>query len=106
MLARIISATIVLLLLFGCTERPQQDLQLPMVGVLPGYGQLSGHVSGSELDVLPVVYAYNEDINVGYTVFVVDGLYRVVNLIQGTYSITIRPAVGQLEGFREQTVSR
>ena len=106
MLARIISATIVLLLLFGCAERPQQDLQLPMIGVLPGYGQLSGHVSGSELGVLPVVYAYNEDRSVGYTVFVVDGLYRVVNLIQGTYSITIRPAVGQLEGFREQTVSR
>jgi streptogramin lyase/mono/diheme cytochrome c family protein len=106
MLARIISAAIVLLLLFGCAERHQRDLQLLMVGVLPGYGQLSGHVSGSELGVLPVVYAYNEDRSVGYTVFVVDGLYRVVNLIQGTYSITIRPAVGQLEGFREQTVSR
>ena len=106
MLARIISATIVLLILFGCAERPQQDLQLPIVGVLQGYGQLSGHVSGSELGVLPVVYAYNEDRSVGYTVFVVDGLYRIVNLIQGTYSITIRPAVGQLEGFREQTVSR
>ena len=77
-----------------------------MDGVLPGYGQLSGKVSGSEPGVLPVVYAYNTDKNVGYMVFVIDGLYRAVNLIPGPYNVTIRPAVGQLEGFTEQTVQR
>jgi len=69
---------------------------------LSGYGQLSGVVSGSRPDVLPVVYAYNTDVDVGYTVFVVNGKYRAVNLIPGAYDVTIRPAVEQLEGFSPQ----
>ncbi|MBT7450695.1 MAG: carboxypeptidase regulatory-like domain-containing protein, partial [Rhodospirillaceae bacterium] len=73
---------------------------------LPGYGQLSGSVSGSEPGVLPVVYAYNTDKDVGYTVFVVNGKYRAVNLIPGEYDITIRPAVEQLEGFTSQSEQR
>ena len=55
----------------------------------------------SEPGVLPVVYAYNTDKDVGYTVFVVNGKYRAVNMIPGAYDITIRPAVEQLEGFNE-----
>lgn len=72
-------------------------------GQLTGYGQLSGMVSGSEPGVLPVVYAYNTDKDVGYTVFVVNGKYRALNLIPGAYDVTIRPAVDQLEGFTTQT---
>ena len=72
--------------------------------LLPGYSQLSGTVTGSEPGVLPVVYAYNNDKDVGYTVYVIDGKYRAVNLIPGPYAVTIRPAVDQLEGFTEETV--
>ena len=71
---------------------------------LPGYGALSGKVSGATADVLPVVYAYNVDKNVAYTVFVVNGRYRAVDLIPGAYRVTVRPAVDQLEGFTPQTV--
>ena len=73
---------------------------------LAGYAQLSGKVTGSEPGVLPVVYAYNTDKDVGYTVFVVDGKYRAVNLIPGPYDVTIRAAVDQLEGFTPETVKR
>jgi streptogramin lyase len=72
--------------------------------LLSGYGQLSGTVTGSQPGVLPVVYAYNHDKDVAYTVFVIDGKYRAVNLIPGSYSVTIRPAVDQLEGFTPETV--
>ena len=71
---------------------------------LEGYGQLSGKVTDSEPGVLPVVYAYNTDKDVAYTVFVVNGKYRAVNLIPGSYDVTIRPAVDQLEGFDPVTV--
>ncbi|MGI9393326.1 MAG: hypothetical protein ACR2OY_01635, partial [Boseongicola sp.] len=80
-------------------------IALPVVAdVLPGYAKLSGKVKGSEPGVLPVVYAYNTDKDVAYTVFVVDGKYRAVNLIPGSYDVTIRPAIDQLEGFTAQTV--
>lgn len=82
-------------------------LVLPaFAGQLDGYGQLTGKVTGSEPGVLPVVYAYNTDKDVAYTVFVVDGKYRAVNLIPGSYDVTIRPAVDQLEGFTPETVKR
>ena len=68
------------------------------------HAQLSGKVTGSEPGVLPVVYAYNTDKDLAYTVFVVDGEYRAVKMIPGSYDITIRPAVDQLEGFTEQTL--
>ncbi len=71
---------------------------------LEGYGQLSGKVTGSEPGVLPVVYAYNMEKDVAYTVFVVDGKYRATNLIPGPYDVTIRAAVDQLEGFDPVTV--
>lgn len=106
MSAKLLAAVFGTLVLLGCSERPSGDSESPSDGVLPGYGQLSGKVSGSEPGVLPVVYAYNTDTNVGYMVFVVDGLYRAVNLIPGPYNVTIRSAVGQLEGFTEQTVQR
>lgn len=71
---------------------------------LPGHGQLSGTVTGSQPGVLPVVYAFNTDRNVGYQVFVVDGKYRAVNLMPGSYDVTIRPAIEQMEGFTPETV--
>jgi streptogramin lyase/mono/diheme cytochrome c family protein len=71
--------------------------------VLSGYSQITGLVRGSEEGVLPVVEAYNEDLNVAYTVFVVNGHYRAVNLLPGLYRVTIRAAVDQLEGFAPQT---
>ena len=71
----------------------------------PGHGQLSGTVTGSQPGVLPVVYAYNSDRNVGYKVYVVNGKYRAVNLMPGPYDVTIRPAIDQLEGFTPETVS-
>jgi len=73
---------------------------------LAGHGQLTGKVTGSEPGVLPVVYAYNTDKDVGYTVYVVNGKYRAVNLIPGPYDVTIRAAVDQLEGFTPETVKR
>ena len=79
------------------------SLPLP-AAVLPGLAQLSGKVSGVTAGVLPVVYAYNDDRNVGYTVFVVNGRYRAVDLLPGSYSVTLRPAVDQLEGFTAKTV--
>jgi streptogramin lyase len=70
----------------------------------PDHGQLSGTVTGSQPGVLPVVYAYNTDRDVGYMVFVVDGKYRAVNLMPAPYDVTIRPAIDQLEGFTPETV--
>jgi hypothetical protein len=69
------------------------------------YGELSGIVQGSDVDVLPVVYAYNTDKDVGYTVFVVDGEYRANHMISGNYDVTLRPAIGQLKSFNSQTIS-
>jgi streptogramin lyase len=88
---------LILLGFAACTQTAQ-------VTGLEGYGQLSGKVTGSAPGVLPVVYAYNMDKDVAYTVFVVDGKYRAVNLIPGSYDVTIRAAVDQLEGFDPETV--
>ena len=113
---RLFAALLGAMLLPGCSDQPAGDNGRAAEsepagssvagGPLPGYGRLSGVVTGSEPGVLPVVYAYNTARDVGYTVFVVDGEYRAVNLIPGPYDVTIRPAVGQLEGFTEQTVQR
>ena len=81
-----------LIAMFGLFSAAQAE-------VLGGYGQLSGDVSGSEPGVLPVVYAYNPEKDVGYTVFVINGKYRAVNLIPGPYYVEMRPAVDQLESF-------
>jgi streptogramin lyase/mono/diheme cytochrome c family protein len=95
-------------LLLGCTDQPSEsDQRLASDRVsdeLAAYGQLSGQVTGSEPGVLPVVDAYNTARNVSYTVFVVNGHYRAVTLIPGPYDVTVRPAVGQLEGFTPQTI--
>jgi streptogramin lyase len=95
-----LTALIGTLMLLGFAACTQPE---PKTG-LEGYGQLSGTVSDSEPGVLPVVYAYNMDKDVAYTVFVVDGKYRAVNLIPGSYDVTIRPAVDQLEGFDPVTL--
>ncbi len=92
------------LLLMACTEQAIDSDQPAPAAQLPDYGQLSGTVTGSEPGVLPVVYAYNTDKDVAYTVFVVNGQYRAVEMIPGPYEVTIRPAVGQLEKFTPETV--
>ena len=91
------------LLLLGCAEQPDNTVQ-PVADKSPEYGQLAGKVTGSLPGVLPVVYAHNTDKEVAYTVFVVDGEYRAVKLIPGSYEVTVRPAVDQLEGFTPQSV--
>jgi streptogramin lyase len=96
---KIVNCTAIAVAMLGLAFPAYADL-------LEGYGQLSGKVTGSEPGVLPVVYAYNMDKDVAYTVFVVGGKYRAVNLIPGSYDVTIRPAVDQLEGFDPVTVQR
>ena len=91
------------LLLLGCSDQPANTVQ-PVASQTSEYGQLAGKVSGSQAGVLPVVYAHNTDKEVAYTVFVVDGEYRAVKLIPGSYEVTVRPAVDQLEGFTPQSV--
>jgi streptogramin lyase len=95
-----LTALVGALMLLGLAACTQTD---EWVG-LEGYGEISGEVTGSEEGVLPVVYAYNMDKDVAYTVFVVDGKYHAVNVIPGPYDVTIRPAVAQLEGFDTVTV--
>ena len=93
-----------LLLIIGCSgESPSPGV--PASTEHDGLGQLSGSVEGTMPGLLPVVYAYNTDKDLAYTVFVVDGEYRAVKMIPGPYDVTIRPATDQLEGFDNQTVS-
>ena len=73
---------------------------------LKGYGELHGDVGGTREDALAVVYAYNTERDLAYTVFVVDGKYRATNVIPGAYEITLRPAVGQMNGFAPQSLKR
>ena len=109
---KVFAALVGMLLVVGCTEQaselqPGSGSEEPSSSdELAGYGQLSGQVSGSEPGVLPVVYAYNTEKDVGYTVFVVNGGYRAVNMIPGPYDVTVRPAVGELEKFTPETVQR
>ena len=93
-----------LLLILGCSGEPSGPGAPPSSGD-DGLGRLSGKVEGTAEGLLPVVYAYNTDRDLAYTVFVVDGEYRAVKMIPGRYDVTIRPAVDQLEGFDPQTVS-
>ena len=88
-------AALCLAILAGCTGEPSD----------PEFGRLSGKVEGTVEGLLPVVFAFNPERSMAYTVFVVDGEYRAVKMLPGKYEVTIRPAVGQLEGFDSQTVS-
>ncbi|MDE0455423.1 MAG: hypothetical protein OXJ63_08980 [Gammaproteobacteria bacterium] len=97
-------AGLCLLLILGCSGEPSGPGAPPSSGD-DGLGRLSGKVEGTAEGLLPVVYAYNTDRDLAYTVFVVDGEYRAVKMIPGRYDVTIRPAVDQLEGFDSQTVS-
>jgi len=90
--------------LSACSDQTSGDGAGSIEDPLAGYAQLTGNVTGSAPGVLPVVYALNTDKSVAYTVFVVDGKYRAVNLIPGSYDVTIRAAVDQLEGFTPETV--
>ena len=101
---KLVAAGLALLLISGCSgESP--DPGEPASGPKNGLGSLAGKVDGTAPGLLPVVYAYNTDKDLAYTVFVVDGEYRAVKMIPGRYDVTIRPAVDQLEGFDPQTVS-
>ena len=97
-------AGLCLLLIVGCSGEPSGTVAPPS-SEDDGLGQLSGKVDGTVEGLLPVVYAYNTDKDLAYTVFVVDGEYRAVKMIPGRYDVTIRPAVDQLEGFDSRTVS-
>ncbi len=44
--------------------------------------------------------------DVAYTVYVVEGRYRATTMLPGRYRITLRPAVGQLNGFDPQVLER
>jgi len=102
---RHLAATTILVSAVIVASCSKSDVTESMTDVLPGYGKLTGIVSGSEPGVLPVVFALNTEKDVAYTVFVINGEYRAVNLIPGPYEITIRAAVDQLEGFTPQTVN-
>lgn len=97
-------AGLCLLLIVGCSGESTGP-GAPPSSEDDGLGQLSGRVEGTAEGLLPVVHAYNTDRDLAYTVFVVDGEYRAVKMIPGSYDVTIRPAVDQLEGFDSQTVS-
>ena len=97
-------AGLCLLLMIGCAGESTGP-GAPLSSEDDGLGQLSGKVEGTVEGLLPVVYAYNTDKDLAYTVFVVDGEYRAVKMIPGRYDVTIRRAVDQLEGFDSQTVS-
>ncbi len=99
-----VAAGLCLLLFAGCSGEPSGP-EAPAASADDGLGQLSGKVAGTVDGLLPVVYAYNTDKDLAYTVFVVDGEYRAVKMIPGRYDVTIRRAVDQLEGFDSQTVS-
>jgi len=62
---------------------------LSHAALLPGLGEVSGNVSGPKDAVFPV-YLYNKAKHVGYSVFVVDGTYRAVNMFPGRYEITVQ----------------
>ena len=104
-IGRSVTAIMILVSLYFVAGCSGSDDAEEMTDVLPGYGKLTGTVSVSGPGVLPVVFALNTEKDVAYTVFVIDGKYRAVNLIPGPYDITIRAAVDQLEGFTPQTVS-
>ncbi len=72
---------------------------------MPGYGDLSGKVTGEVPGLLTAVYATNTEKNVTFMVYAIDGAYRAVNLIPGPYAITVKPAVGQVfrDGFAPET---
>lgn len=102
---RFLGTVVGTLLVLACTDQPSASSQRSAPDELSGYGQLAGQVTGSKPGVLPVVDAYNTDEDVSYTVFVVNGQYRAVALIPGAYEVTLRPAVGQLEGFAAETIN-
>ncbi len=58
--------------------------------LLPGLAQLSGTVAAPKDKLIVRVYAYNAARKMGYAVFAVDGKYRAVNLLPGSYEITLR----------------
>jgi virginiamycin B lyase len=91
-----------LLLMGGCSGESPDPVEAEQ-GPAEEFGQLSGNVEGMVPGLLPVVFAHNTDLDVAYTVFVVDGEYRAV--FPGNYNVTIRRAVDQLEGFEPQTIS-
>jgi virginiamycin B lyase len=52
-------------------------------------GEVSGTVSGSSNDIIPV-FLYNNEKNVGYGVFAVNGSFRATNMFPGRYDITVQ----------------
>lgn len=78
-------------LLIGLLSSLLLALPAAHAAVLPGYGQVTGTVTGDDGRVLKV-YLHNAQKNVGYAVFAVDGKFRAVNLLPGRYDISLRTA--------------
>ena len=72
---------------------------------LPGYGDLSGKVTGQIPGLLTAVYATHIEKNVTFMVYAIGGEYRAVNLLPGAYDVTVKPALEQVfrDGFAPET---
>jgi len=57
---------------------------------LPGLGEVVGTVSDPAKTRVVPVYLFNQEKNVGYGVFAVNGQYRAVNLFPGRYEIQVQ----------------
>ncbi len=105
----VVVAGLLLLLVAGCSQHSAQDpARLPDVAADTGgaadfsrYGLLEGTVAGTRPEALPIIYALNDAGTVGYSVFVVDGEYRAPHMLPGSYTVTLRPAIGQMHSFAE-----
>ncbi|MCB2107453.1 MAG: carboxypeptidase regulatory-like domain-containing protein [Rhodobacteraceae bacterium] len=57
--------------------------------LLPGMGAVSGTVTAPTDPDTAKVYAWNADMQVGFSVWVADGKYRAINMFPGTYEVTV-----------------
>lgn len=59
---------------------------------LQGMGGLTGKVTGPKSLVLGRVFALNKEKNVRYSVYTVNGAYRITNMFPGRYEISVQKA--------------
>ena len=70
------------LLLFGVVPKVEAD-------TIPGLGILSGTVEAPQPFVAAQVYARHQDRNVLYMVYTAGGRYRAVNMLPGSYEVSV-----------------
>lgn len=73
--------------------------------LLPGLAELSGTVAAPKDKPIVRVYAYNAARKMGYAVFAVDGKYRAVNLLPGSYEISLRTDGLQLDPVKVEVAA-